>query len=232
MRIQKLYSRAAGREVYIVGTGPSLRTFPLDFLRGKITIGLNQAWRHFPVNYSLTVHPELVLEYLKEKKVPRTLWVLKRKAPMQDIGFDDKRHIVFRTSEDLAVLRKRPKDTLYLGRGIQCTALDLAARMGASAAILVGVDGGPLGGEHHGHAQHVRWNGLPPSDVYAEYRRFTARTRKHLREACGLKVLCLTPFVSVTSPEEDYTRLCKEQKLSPLPTPPDTSAYRRDRADP
>mgnify|MGYP005830578011 FL=1 len=63
MHAFKLWGRHPGETVYIIGTGPSQRLFPLDFLADKTTIGLNQAWKHLNCTYSITVHPEHVWDY-------------------------------------------------------------------------------------------------------------------------------------------------------------------------
>src|ERR1022692_2950895 len=148
MRISLLAHKHSGATIYVCGTGPSFRCMDPTFLNDKITIGLNQFWRNYRPTYSLTVHPELVLEYQKAAELAglgrgRSLmpWIVKKKAPMGKLTFDDPNYFVFETAqEDLSVLRNRPPDKLYLAHGIQCTALDLAARMGAKNIILVGTD--------------------------------------------------------------------------------------------
>jgi hypothetical protein len=229
MRIEQLYRKHCNDDIYVVGTGPSMRCFPMEFLRGRVTIGLNQAFRYFAPTYSITVHPELVLEYLQLPSRPATQWLIKKKPPMKCLELDDPSHYVFHTSEDWNTLRARPRDTLFLGRGVQCTAMDMAARMGARTVILVGCDHCDLCGDHHGHDQHVRFYGLEPDIIYKEYRRYTAKVRKALREAFGVQTLTLSPFVGLDAPQEDYQRLCLERGLSRLPPPRDTSPYRRAR---
>ena len=63
MRLQELWDRHAGETIYVVGTGPSLRLLDMNYFAGRTTIGLKRAWRHLPTTYSLTCHPELVVEY-------------------------------------------------------------------------------------------------------------------------------------------------------------------------
>lgn len=216
------------RDVYIVGTGPSLRVFDLDFLADKFTIGLNQAWRHFEPTVSITVHPELVLDYAREKGISETMrWIVKRKQPMAKLTFDDPNYIVFDTSYELTTVTKRPRGTLYLGEGVQTCAMDLAARWKAQHIILVGCDGGSLDGDFHAHDQHVKWLGMKPDDQYALYRQSTAEVRAELRKM-GVSVCNLTPFIGVNNANEDYTRLKQEYNLEKLPDPVDTSTYIRD----
>lgn len=235
MRIQELCGRHRSQDIYICGTGPSLRVTNLSFLVDRVTIGLNQFWRHLTPTYSITVHPELVLSYEAEgglrdaHTLRRTKWIVKRKAPMADLKWADGRFYVFETiNEDYSVLRLQPPDRLFLSKGIQCTALDMAVRMGAKNIFLVGTDMCSLGGEHHGHEQHVRFHGLDPDTVYKEYRYSTAKVRKVLEEYHGVNIMTLSPFLGVGAPEEDYARRCKEKGLPPLPAPEDTSGYKRE----
>lgn len=221
MRIGALTDRHKGETIYVIGTGASLRCMPLGFFADKLSIGLNQTWRHLPTTYSITVHPELLADYEKAGK-SITQWIVKKKPPRAELNLDDARYYVFGTSYDLAAIRERPKDTLYLGEGVQTTAMDLAARLGASTIVLVGCDAKALGGDFHAHDQHVRWVGRKPADQYRLYRETTAAVRTVLR-GMGVAVMTLSPFIGVDAGEEDYKRLCKELGLSPLPPPTDIS---------
>jgi hypothetical protein len=179
----------------------------------------------------LTAHPELYKEFishdLSRASKPPVPWVIKRKPPMDTLELDDPQHYVYRTSSDLKTLTERPDDILYIGEGIQCTAIDLLARMGAKTIILVGCDMTDIGGEYHGHDQHTRWLGQTPAEQYALYRKTTARVRSVLRDRFGVSVLTLSPFIGLKGAEEDYGRLKIELKLKPLPKPKDVSPYRR-----
>lgn len=231
MKISELYKTAIGQVVYIVGTGPSMRVFPKEFLIGRKIIGCNQAWRHCKPDVNLTVHPELILDQKREENKKRS-WATKAKPPLDGLTEASPDIYVFRTSTEVEVLCTQPKDTLYLGHGIQCTAIDLAVRMGARAIFMVGCDMNDLGGDHHGHSQHVRFHGLPPKDVYEEYRRFTAKVRRIVRDRFKIPVLTLSPFLGQNAAGEDYQRLVAELNLPALPPPADTSAYNREKTDP
>lgn len=231
MRIQKIAQVGGDRTVYVVGTGPSLRCVDLWFLKDKVTIGLNQAWKHLNTTYSITVHPELVLEYQKkfgpDAKKWGTVWVVKRKPPMGELPLDDPSCYVFDTDYRISTVTAHPKDTLYLGEGVQTCAIDLAVRMGARFVVLVGCDGGSLGGDYHAHDQHVRWLGMAADTQYSLYRQTTAAVRAAVR-GLGVSVMSLSPFIGVNAAEEDYARLREELKLEALPPPVDTSPYVRD----
>lgn len=226
MRIQGLIDKHKGGDIYIVGTGPSMRVFPVDFLHDKTTIGLNQAWRYLKLKYCITVHPELFSDYEKDQR-NKTTWIIKKKPPMEHLDLDDPVHYVFHTEqENYELLVKNKPDTLFIGRGVQQTAMHLASIMGAKNIFLVGIDMTDLGGEHHGHNQHVKFHGLAPADVYAEYRKVTAKVRTILLRK-GINTLTLSPFLGAVHGDEDYTRLLHELNLPKLPQPKDTSTYSR-----
>lgn len=232
MRIEQLFGKVTGATAVVVGTGPSMRYFPLRALAGAYLVGLNQAWRYatdsaVKFQFVLTAHPELYQEYAATRPPAPVPWAIKVKPPMQTLTLDDPLHYVFTTSPDLKTVTDRPADVLYLGEGIQCTAVDLLARMGAKTVILVGCDMTDLGGEFHGHDQHVRWLGQRPQDQYALYRKTTARVRSAVRDKFGVHVLTLSPFIGLTGAAEDSVRLKGELGLKPLPVPPDVSPYTR-----
>jgi len=229
MRIQKLTDICRDDTVYIIGTGPSLRCMDLSFFENKVTIGLNQAWRHLPTSYAITVHPELLADYHASKPKKPTRWIVKRKPPREDLTLDDPKYYVFDTSYDLNTVATKPKDTLYLGEGVQTCAMDLASRMAARFIVLVGCDGYALNGDYHAHDQHVKWLGMQPNDQYALYRQSTAEVREVLRKD-GVSVLTMTPFIGAAHAHEDYARLCDVLKLPKLQQPVDTSTYVRDPA--
>ena len=227
MRIQdimKLFLPDQARTTYVVGTGPSLRCLPPDFFTDKFTIGLNQAYKRLRCHLSVTVHPELVQEYEANFKLGQspTRWVVKKKPPMAHLEIGDPRYYVFGTSYDLAAVRNRPKDTLYLGEGVQTCAMDLAARLGAKFIVLVGCDAACLEGDYHAHDQHVRWVGRTPEAQYKLYRDSTAAVRRQLR-GMGVSVMTLSPFIGADAAAEDYRRLRGELGLYPLPPPKDIS---------
>lgn len=232
MRLSSLKKKYPKSTIYIVGTGPSLRVFPKAYIKDKITIGLNQAWKHLNCKYSITVHPELVDEFNEEAgPINKTQWVVKQKGSFVNVSLDNPKYYMFKTVDrDFSIFTKPVEDHLFIGRGVQQTAMNLAALMGASTIILVGVDMAAVGGDHHGHDQHVRFHGLPPDQCYSEYREYTAKARVELTKM-GISVLTLSPFLGADSANEDYTRLCKEKGLAKLPPPEDTSPYKREGSD-
>jgi hypothetical protein len=114
MHIADLYNKHKGQDIYIVGTGPSMRVFPLEILDGKITLGLNQAWRYRTLTYSITVHPELLKLYNKTRTRNQTQWIVKQKRPMAHLKFDDPEYYVFVTEQKITICFTSLKSIHYL----------------------------------------------------------------------------------------------------------------------
>jgi len=235
MQVSLLWDKHKGEEIYIVGTGPSMRVFPVEILKGKTTIGLNQSWKYCSMSYSVTMHPELIVDYERDKSRKNTTqWIVKGQKPPLRVTFEDPRYYVFEGEKpvpthgfNLKYVRERIRSVLYIGRGIQQTAMNIAAHMGARVIYLVGVDMCSLDGSHHGHDQSIQFHGLKPDDVYKEYRTFTAHVREVIRDELKIPVVSLTPFIGVGNPEEDFSRLKKEFRMKPLPGVVDISRYDR-----
>lgn len=229
--VNELYGSHQGADIYIVGTGTSLRVFPPAFFAGRITIGLNLAWRTVPVTYGITIHPDLnVPEFIDgETPRPEITWIVKGdklKGMAEDhVRYGRDRFYNFRTdgkadtstsitgrSDQGRVpqwLREPTGNFLYLWTSIAQPAVNLAANMGARNIILVGCDNAALGGNHHSSQQHTMWQGASPEQRYREYYEGLAEARSVLRER-GINVVSMNPFLTLGPHAEDFERLCVE----------------------
>lgn len=230
--VSELYGRHEGEDIYVVGTGASMRVFPTEWLSDKVTIGLNQAWRIAPIRYGLTIGPHLhVPEFVDDVSRPEITWITKpRKAQRvltsEQFAIADERFYGFRggrrastvTDPDeppdaarvLDWVRQPDEDHLYQWSSISQTAMNLAANMGARSIILVGCDNCALEGDHHARAQHTKWMGKDPEYRYLQYYEGVREVRDALAER-GIPVLSLTPFVKLDDPALDFRHLCEVQ---------------------
>lgn len=207
--------------IFIIGTGPSNRVFPLDYLDDSaIKIGLNQAWKTIRCRWNITIHPHCIpfriaeheKWFTKEKKSDHT-W-----AEHEKLG-NTKKWIYFTNTDDLtAITPDAPslRNTLFVGRGIQTGGLHLAAHLGARTAVLVGCDMDSLAGDHHTTPQHTQFHNIEPNDVYKEYYFYTAKVRKELKKHYNMDVLTLSPFLGQKYADEDYAYLCQQNNLPKL----------------
>jgi hypothetical protein len=121
-KVQELYGRHPGADVYVVGTGASMRVFPLEYLGGKVTIGLNQAWKLLDTTYAITMRPELnVPEFLEgEAPRPELVWITKHNKLTSDaqrrfVEEHSERFYFFRTEDPSRPAPPPPPDET--GRG-------------------------------------------------------------------------------------------------------------------
>jgi hypothetical protein len=229
-RVSELYGIHSGGDIYVVGAGASLRVFPAEYLKDKITIGCNMAWRSAPTRYVVTIHPDLnVPEFIGEGPRPDITWVTKHGKSKVVLNAEQlayaEQHFYFFESKGkknsaleyepsdsgriLDWVRKPSGDNLYQWSSISQTAVNLAANMGAKNIILIGCDNGSILGNHHAHAQHTRWKGVDPDHRYRQYYDGLVEVRKALRER-GVELFQVNPFVSLLEPELDFRALCEE----------------------
>ncbi len=221
MRITDLNNAHQKQDIYIVGTGPSSRVFPLRYLKDKITIGLNQAWKLGQWRYMITVHGELYLDWKKKGGAP-TKWCVSSTKPPLTAYWRDEDYYVFLSKNQLEWLynKERP-DALLVLHGIHNTAIHLARQMGARNIFLIGCDFGVYGGDHHAHEQHVKYHGRKHVEVFADMLETSRVVRAWVRKKGGNLFnlsTCLGP-----DPCADYEAQREELGLEPLPTPEDTS---------
>jgi hypothetical protein len=228
--VSELYGRHTGEDIYIVGTGPSLRVFPLDFLKDKITIGLNMAWKMVDTTYAITIHPDLNIPELQSPVVnkPNLQWILSIKpekfpASHPNILALENRCYFFDfrgrpntqppyepsdSGRMIEWVRYPSENNLYVWSSISQPAMNLAANMGARNVILIGCDNASIGKNSHSHAQHTRWKGVRPDKRYYQYYEGAAEVRTALHER-GVNVISMNPFVSLGHYDEDFIKLCR-----------------------
>ena len=230
-KVSELYGRHAGVDIYVVGTGTSLRVFPLDVLSDKITIGLNQAWKLLEPTYGITMMPRLNIPEFVEGEAPRPhiTWVtkpskIKEQCTPEESAHADAHFFGFENDGRASItgldepseagrmvewVRNPHPEKLYLWTSISQSAMNLAANMGAKNVVLVGCDNAPLGENHHAHDQHTMWKGADPQLRYMQYYEGVAEVRAALRGR-GINVVSMTPFAKLDGVEMDFERLCDE----------------------
>lgn len=217
------------KDMYIIGTGPSLRLFPLSLLNDKFTIGLNNSHKFIKSNIYITIHPDLhypfgsnddsvwVSKYEKCKKVLNEEQFNEIKNKFYFYNNNGKPNTALKnepTNEGriLDWLDKPTEDKLYQWSSISQTAINLAVNLGARNIYLVGCDGGPILGNDHVDDQHTRWKGVSPDHRYKQYRQGIAEIRDRLLLK-GINILSLSPFISLTNIYEDFEDLCKLKNM-------------------
>jgi hypothetical protein len=228
--IDELKDRHKGEDIYVVGSGASLRVFPKNFLEDKITIGLNMAWKLAPIKYGITIHPDLnIPDFMSgETARPGITWIVKQDKisllNTEQADYARRNHYTFRTEGRTNAqppnqpndagrfpewILEHPPGHLYCWSSISQTAVHMAAIMGAKNIVLVGCDNAAISGNHHGHRQHTRWKGVSPDERYRQYWQGLIELRPYLRQK-GVNLVSLTPFMALDKYEEEFQMLCDE----------------------
>jgi len=229
--VSELYGRHNGADIYVIGSGASMRVFPHEFFQGKITIALNQGWKVAPATYAITIHPDLNIPEFMPGEVPHPeiTWITGNKKTQSLLKGKDLDHALenfyffnYQGQENTAPihepstsgrmvtwLEKPTEDYLYVWSSISQAGANLAANMGAKNVILVGCDNCSLAGNHHAHDQHTRWKGVEPDHRYQQYYEGIAEVRKALRKR-NVNLVSMNPFLKLDDPFGDFSSLCNE----------------------
>ena len=231
-----------GATCLIVGSGPSAGLCDLKEMERQYdyVIVLNQAWRLLPTfNMLLTIHPhetEVIPDspeafcerhgcIIATKRKGKTGWA-------SELTWEAHRDVyVFGNNKDVHDFTnvREASNAVYTGRGIQATAMSVAAHMGFKQLYLVGCDMNSIGEEHHGvQNHHVRMHGLKPEEIYREYWECSFTVRELIRNNFGVQTYSINPFLGLGRNMEDYNRqLLLQDRSLRVESQPDTSAYTR-----
>lgn len=213
--IKELKNKYSGKDVYVLGAGPSMSHLNPTFFNGKITLGMNNIYRLFPVTYSVFKHKQFIAEALGFKQViiasmhdegdtnapitegPEECYVFTHKQGRR--GDLEKNF-----QENLNAIGK--DDDIFVSYSTITSGIHLAAYMGAKTIILVGHDCGTLDGETcvKGYDAFRR---LPVEITREEYLasfkiwlgligKETTRLKTRLKEVYGCEIYSLNPFVN------------------------------------
>lgn len=163
--VADLYMTHVGEDVFVVGSGPSLRGFDFERLKGRTTIGLNHAICGFDPTYHLWCDTELWKEF-REFNLPETTTIVcpnYKYIPWEQAAW----------AEQLRLFQPAPRlerfvslSELYIASTSAVTAIQLAWKLGAKRVFLLGIDGKPSSlGEPYfyrqdrtAHHPYQQWN--------------------------------------------------------------------------
>lgn len=163
MRLRELRDVFAGQDIYIVGSGPTLNLFPLEFLRDKICLSLNDAYKAHPaitpialMHHQLYAHDgnEIAANY--HENFPGIKYPIVKatgRDRIEDVDWNHPYFYYFDWSHDIDSIWEQPKDSdrlIYMREGCSLhAALQIAWIMGAKTIFTIGCDSRTMGGRHY-----------------------------------------------------------------------------------
>ena len=163
MRLRELRDVYLGQDIYIVGSGPTAKLFSLDFLRDKIVLGLNDAYKIDPaitpisfLHHQVYAHSgDTILAPYHDNFFNIKYPIVKRSGQDRSTGFsyDHPRSYVFDWSHEIDNLSKITKETdilYYTPEGCSLhAALQVCWIMGAKNIFVIGCDSRTFGEKHY-----------------------------------------------------------------------------------
>ena len=146
--IRELHNLAAGRPVFVVGTGPSVANFDWGRLKGQFAIALNDAIA-FPFVPDVHLYNDCASANPLQWRYVRLAYDPKTKIVMQKTGHDYFRINEWKFLDQIYTYRQRGPDVdageLWVDHTVSTAGLQLALWLGASAIYLMGCDGFRVG---------------------------------------------------------------------------------------
>jgi len=162
MRLRELRDVYLGQDIYIVGSGPTASLFPMEMLRDKIVLGLNDAYKIHPAVTPIAfLHHEIYAHAGDNQLAPyhpnfeRIKYPIVKRSGMDrsaGLPYDHPMYYVFDWSHDIENLSKMTKDTdalYYTPEGCSLhAALQACWIMGAKNIFIIGCDSRTFGDKH------------------------------------------------------------------------------------
>lgn len=215
IRLTDIYK---GKDIYVLGSGHSMQYVNPSFFEGKITIGTNFIWKHFPLSYVVIKHKELVKELIVEA-IQKGIVTIISKHDCGDLDHEENETIdadfVFthkrgrfvdqegNFAENIDSVGKDPD--IFVSYSTITSCIHLAAYMGAKNIIICGHDCGYID-----RKSHIKDYGKHIEDYYGDEGKFneyhnkwfanisddTERLKKKLKEVYGCEIYSLNPFIN------------------------------------
>jgi uncharacterized Rossmann fold enzyme len=138
-KLAKVNGMLAGKRVFVIGSGPSLKDFDLSRLNGEETIAVNHTIEHYrDCKYHLFGDPR-VYDYVKDiYKDFKGMIFASHHANLEEIERKDSRMVVF--AKNWNRVTDCIEDGLYSDFNSGMEAVNLALVMGAKEIYLMGID--------------------------------------------------------------------------------------------
>lgn len=163
MRLRELRDVYLGQDIYIVGSGPSINLFPMDFLRDKVCLSMNDCYKVHPAITPIALmHHQLYAHAGQDRSAPYHENFKNIKYPIikatgrdkvEKVDWDHPYFYYYDWSHDIEsiwMLTKETDQLIYMQEGCALhAALQICWIMGARNVFTIGCDSRTLGGKHY-----------------------------------------------------------------------------------
>jgi glycosyltransferase involved in cell wall biosynthesis len=211
-----LKNKHRGEDIYIVGAGPSGNFVDPGFFEGKIVVGVNRTFKHFPCTYSLFkefANGEMASELSTSTTIPviarGSYGHLKQDGHRRNVAFFAQPNAYFFdhpenqiTSVDTTPIYEG-MDRLVVSWSSITSAIHLAAYMGAKNVILVGHDCGLIDGKStlEGYYDDMKSSMWSDTKQYADWLSQieiqTIAVKDAVQDKYGCPIYSINPFVNL-----------------------------------
>jgi hypothetical protein len=203
--INKFKNIHKGKDVYVIGSGPSCDFINDNFLKNKISVGTNQTYRKFQTDYIVRKEHSLIEDSLKNSN---SKIIVARRNCGSGVSIDINQkierlyyfdHLINVSKINLSAF-ERP-DHLVVSDSTITSSIHFAYHLGAKNIILIGVDHGLLDDKHtfDGYYKTIKETPWRNWDDYKKWlnilERDTLSLKKKLNEL-GVNVYSLNPFIN------------------------------------
>lgn len=204
--IQKFKNIHKGKDIWVVGSGGSLEYVEPSFFDNKIVVGVNMAYKHWHVDYTVVMHLWLIDEALEAGQTVITSeyeCCYPERGRLETEKYTDKEVYMYKhLRQDYMIMHYDwfdQEDALVIGGTTAINAMSFAYHLGASTIMLAGIDGCSVNGMTHysGYKKEGKTYDHGQINVIRnDYHKLVVEYRDFLKEE-GVPVYSLSPFIGM-----------------------------------
>ncbi len=210
--LKELKNKYKGQDIYVVGSGASLNYVESSFFNNKITVGVNNVWKKYPVTYFVKK------EDFKREDVSRGNSIIivtnyfgaDSRNILHDQFQDEGRLYYYFEHEEIRHenidVSMIGTDKIVVSFSTITSAINIAAYFGAANIILCGHDCSSLDGDANFKGYHPTDN---PNTWYRNWvhriKPQTIAVRDKIKEVYGCNLYSLSPFIGLDMEEHEIS---------------------------
>lgn len=206
-QIKDLKDTHVSKDIWVIGSGPSMNYVNPSFFDNKITIGVNRVSKWFPCNYIVAKDPK-GFEDIKNNLNNSDLILSKHQygTLTNRLNSVDYKHYIFDhfpkpNQNPMVQLIERASDKIIVSWSTITSAIHIAAYMGAKNIIICGHDCGTIDGKstidgYYDNIQSEQGSDAGYINWLKQISGHTEQLKKKLKEVYDCNIHSLNPFIN------------------------------------